>query len=70
MKKTVFAAACAFAACAFGEILVKDGDTLAFLGDSIIVVCIVVTAPARRVPRSWMPFVRPTSHRLPMWGLR
>lgn len=35
MKKTVFAAACAFAACAFGEILVKDGDTLAFLGDSI-----------------------------------
>ena len=35
MKKMVFAAACAFAACAFGEILVKDGDTLAFLGDSI-----------------------------------
>ena len=35
MKKTVFAAACALATCAFGEILVKDGDTLAFLGDSI-----------------------------------
>lgn len=35
MKKTVFAAACAMAACSFGEILVKDGDTLAFLGDSI-----------------------------------
>ena len=35
MKKTIFAAACAMAACSFGEILVKDGDTLAFLGDSI-----------------------------------
>ena len=35
MKKTVFVAACAMATCAFGEILVKDGDTLAFLGDSI-----------------------------------
>ena len=35
MKKTVFAAACAMATCAFGEIMVKDGDTLAFLGDSI-----------------------------------
>ena len=35
MKKTLFAAACAMAACAFGEIMVKDGDTLAFLGDSI-----------------------------------
>ena len=35
MKKTIFAAACAMAACAFGEIMVKDGDTLAFLGDSI-----------------------------------
>ena len=35
MKKTVFAAACAMAMCAFGEIMVKDGDTLAFLGDSI-----------------------------------
>lgn len=35
MKKTVFAAACAMAAYAFGEIMVKDGDTIAFLGDSI-----------------------------------
>lgn len=35
MKRIVFAVACAMAACAFGEILVKDGDTLAFLGDSI-----------------------------------
>ena len=35
MKNTVFAAACAMATCAFGEIMVKDGDTLAFLGDSI-----------------------------------
>ena len=35
MKKTVFAAVCALAVCAFGEIMVKDGDTLAFLGDSI-----------------------------------
>ena len=35
MKKTVFVAACALVTCAFGEILVKDGDTLAFLGDSI-----------------------------------
>lgn len=35
MKKLVFAAACALSACAFGEIMVKDGDTLAFLGDSI-----------------------------------
>ena len=35
MKKTFFVAACAMATCAFGEILVKDGDTLAFLGDSI-----------------------------------
>ena len=35
MKKTLFVAACAMAACAFGEIMVKDGDTLAFLGDSI-----------------------------------
>ena len=35
MKKTIFAAACAMAACSFDEILVKDGDTLAFLGDSI-----------------------------------
>ena len=35
MKKTVFAVACAMAVCAFGEIMVKDGDTLAFLGDSI-----------------------------------
>ena len=35
MKKTFCAAACALATCAFGEIVVKDGDTLAFLGDSI-----------------------------------
>lgn len=36
MKKMTFsAAACLFAACAFGEIMVKDGDTFAFLGDSI-----------------------------------
>ena len=35
MKNTVLAAACAMATCAFGEIMVKDGDTLAFLGDSI-----------------------------------
>ena len=35
MKKTLFVAACAMATCAFGEIMVKDGDTLAFLGDSI-----------------------------------
>ena len=35
MKSTVLAAACAMATCAFGEIMVKDGDTLAFLGDSI-----------------------------------
>ena len=35
MKRIVFAVACAMAACTFGEILVKDGDTLAFLGDSI-----------------------------------
>ena len=35
MKTTVFVAACAMATCAFGEIMVKDGDTLAFLGDSI-----------------------------------
>ena len=35
MKKTFFAAACAIATCACGEIMVKDGDTLAFLGDSI-----------------------------------
>ena len=35
MRKTLFAAACAMAVCAFGEIMVKDGDTLAFLGDSI-----------------------------------
>ena len=35
MRKTLFAAACAMATCAFGEIMVKDGDTLAFLGDSI-----------------------------------
>ena len=36
MKKTmILAAACALSACAFGELMVKDGDTLAFLGDSI-----------------------------------
>ena len=35
MKRMVLAAACALATCAFGEIMVKDGDTLAFLGDSI-----------------------------------
>ena len=35
IRKTVFAAVCAMSACAFGEIMVKDGDTLAFLGDSI-----------------------------------
>lgn len=35
MKKTVLAAACAAAACSFGEVMVKDGDTFAFLGDSI-----------------------------------
>ena len=35
MKNTVLAAACAMATCAFGEIMVKDCDTLAFLGDSI-----------------------------------
>ena len=34
-KKTVLVAACACATCAFGELMVKDGDTLAFLGDSI-----------------------------------
>ena len=35
MKKVVLAAVCAAAMCSFGEIMVKDGDTLAFLGDSI-----------------------------------
>ena len=35
MKKTVLFAACAVATCAFGELMVKEGDTLAFLGDSI-----------------------------------
>ena len=34
-KMTVFFAACAAATCAFGELMVKSGDTLAFLGDSI-----------------------------------
>ena len=34
-KSTILAAACALSACAFGELMVKDGDTLAFLGDSI-----------------------------------
>ena len=35
MKMTMCLAAVATAACAFGGICVKDGDTLAFLGDSI-----------------------------------
>lgn len=34
-KRMTLVAACAIATCAFGEIMVKDGDTLAFLGDSI-----------------------------------
>ena len=34
-KSLLLAAACAMATCAFGEIMVKDGDVLAFLGDSI-----------------------------------
>ena len=34
-KLALAAATVSLAACAFGEILVKDGDTLAFLGDSI-----------------------------------
>lgn len=35
VKMTALVAACALTACAFGEIMVKDGDTFAFLGDSI-----------------------------------
>ena len=34
-KNMILAAACALSACAFGDLMVKDGDTLAFLGDSI-----------------------------------
>ena len=34
-KLVLAAATVSLVACAFGEILVKDGDTLAFLGDSI-----------------------------------
>ena len=35
MKVATIAAAMVAATTAFGELMVKDGDTLAFLGDSI-----------------------------------
>ena len=35
MKIATFAAVMVAASAAFGELIVKDGDTLAFLGDSI-----------------------------------
>ncbi len=35
MKVATLAAAIVVASTAFGELIVKDGDTLAFLGDSI-----------------------------------
>ena len=35
MKRMILSAVCVCATCAFGELMVKDGDTLAFLGDSI-----------------------------------
>ena len=35
MKMVIFAFGCALAACAFGGLKVQDGDTFAFLGDSI-----------------------------------